>query len=526
MDRINQREINDSGSRAKPSPRVNVDSAARLAGVVEAEKQLRKGKIPENDRVVLARNLGRMLKDALKRHDELSTRKVFLAAFGDADGESQYKKRKHLVWMPTEEGHASDLQRRAIKYLDLCAYLVQYLEYPRGLDEDGKRKLALLRLIEGSSFDQQEGRRERMDAEYRQELDNRLSTVVKRVHEAVDLDWMRQFVNDHPLYSAGLTGEFKPSNRAGGLQIMEATMEMTGGIQNCLAPMVRIASVFTRPKVDRYLMVETPISDDEDDSGKLTEKLAKVFATDSPEMADLVPRILEQEGWCDYDTDDPPCNLWFRSVIDMEIRYDVDSASWKPLLLWRRLLQDGFNPTGDEGQALDFFGLPYKGCEGVFLGFEEESYLYAVLEERLSGTCRWMLFVMDAFYDDYFDYSVQMFNTCLDSGFYPPNSDYEEFMFQKLDDWSENGACYELEGNFDCWRSESESGFVKAPPGSLACALLRNLAYVRDYRRVDALLVNDAKYKYQILKSHTGELENEYEAAIKRFESSTAERKL
>ncbi|MAC33236.1 MAG: hypothetical protein CME38_06465 [Haliea sp.] len=522
MNQISQNDINGAGNVAKPSPRVSVDSAARLAGVAEAEKQMRKGKIPESDRVVLAKNLGKMFNAACRRHKELSTRQIFLAAFGEVDGESQYKKRKTLVWMPGEEGRAPSLQTRAIKYLDLCDHLMRYLEFPQGLDDAGKRKRALLRLIEGSSYDQHGVRRERIDAEYRQELDNRIGTVVRRLREAVDIDWMRLFVNDHPLYSRGLTGEFVPRNHAEGLQIMEATMEVGGGIQNCLAPTARIASVFTRPKVDRYMYVEIPFSGDEEDSGNLPEELAKFFGAESAEIEDLVPKVLEQEGWQECSNDAPPSNLWFRSVVDMEVRYDLDSASWKPLLLWRRLLQAGLNPVDEKGRALDFFSQPCRGAEGRFLGFDEDSYLYAVLEARSSGACRWLLFVMDDFYMDYIEYTVELFNASLDTGFCPPSAGYETIMFQRLDDCCNNDVSYELEDSFESWRADTDTGFVKAPPGSLARAIIGNLAYAGPDQRLDTLLIKDAKHKYGILKDYADKGEREYREAISRFQASDA----
>jgi hypothetical protein len=64
---------------------------------------------------------------------------------------------------------------------------------------------------------------------------------------------------------------------------------------------------------------------------------------------------------------------------------------------------------------------------------------------------------------------------------------------------------------------ESHQFFCKAPKGSIAYEILSNLAYVPISKRLDTLLIADAKHKYGILKAHAEKLERNYESSISKF---------
>ena len=132
---------------------------ARLPLVQEIESRLRSSsRVPIDDREILATNLGSAF--MCTEHQDLkpSHRKLFTAVFGEEIGESKLKKRKNFMLFPGETPQlGSDgsprLTASGRDYLELATGLVQFSS--RSSDPE-ERAISILRLVRGSSFDNQE----------------------------------------------------------------------------------------------------------------------------------------------------------------------------------------------------------------------------------------------------------------------------------------------------------------------------------------------------------------------------------
>jgi len=525
-------------TKTNEKARVQVNNAARLEAAKSAEKRLKKERLSEADRQVFARNLGTMLANCTSRDPKLTMRKLFFDTFGPTAGESIYKKRKRLISLPTEGNDPAKLIGKGRQYLELALCLSSHLEATADTTESQKKQYAILQLIQGSTFDNLLGHKERSQQEYRSEIYKRLCDLAKKVATQVDLDWMRTWVLDHPTIASGRTGTFSELTLGPLGDNDEGTLDLNGPIDNCLAPCVRIGIVKIHMPIYNYIDVEVDV--DEVAAGKskaemirkaLTKKLGleKDIDEDCYEKS-ILGIIASSEDWVEEDFD---CSSMFitNRLLDLEIRYDETSGSWMPCLLLRFEMDDGIILTEEEyieisdTEIVFYFG----SGSGICLAIQPAMHTYRL----------------------FFVETTNMYNRGR-SNQYSPYNDWTNCTFKGL---SNNEATHPLDEKFYDFLLEVEKSkypycyldssisirstpapdseedaadtpyfrqlFVKAPHGSISSHILKNLAYAKEEERLDNVLISDATKKYKLLKEFAEHLSKSYEEAISNVDFPT-----
>lgn len=555
-------------TQSKPSrknPIIKKDRALEMRRRVAAQDALKALKrnvtLSLADRETFARNLGIMFERCKKNGGPSSQNKLFLDAFGKDAAQSAYSKNKTLIHLPTDTAVAKSLCAKSAKYLTLALTMGKYLVTADSENEKGKQTLAIQRLIEGSSFDSTEALRNRQDREYREEINLRLNQLCSKVSREVDLDWMYSWTKNHPALATGTTGSLDEvchaySDATQEFDIRVGTLSVDGRVHNCLAPCVRIGTARTRMYATSYMEVEIAETDAPADS-RIRKRLSEILKIEAEEKnddrGDIVARIIDSHLWIENDSNTVEYQI--KRALDLELRYDEQTDNWQPCFLLRSILNGELSYNNMSDYIHDFWG-------EIIEVFTSDEHATVCLAKKVSEN-KYRLFFED--YSDFATYANSDFELVPtqnsgsfrglhpNDGITPSSTEFFDFLLSASNDREEDKYQCDLDRHNEMlgkptWTFDSDIGsyrkfsfgnddedehalsigpdtldaethqyFCKAPTGSIACEILANLAYAPEGKRLDTLLIRDAKQKYQILKEHSQTLEQSYLMAISRF---------
>lgn len=521
------------------APKISVNIAARLDSAQSANIELQKEVVPENDRIIIARNLGYLFQKCQAKSPSLSLRQVFIETFGIASGESAFKKRNRLVILPKDTVVSEKLARKGRQYRSLAITLSRYIELPENAKKSDAEIISILRIIEGSSYDQSTSHSDRFNHEYKIEITSKLRRLTDKVVDQVDVDWMRIWSDLHTVPIIGTTGMIDSisdqpiMSRGPQASRSVSNLNLDGQVNNCLSPCVNIGTLIAKRQISSYFDIE--ISEDTPEGETLME-IIKAVATkigadlnfdDYTDTDDF--DLLDALSNFDFDTlDDEDITLGdsyeTHRRIDLELRYDSSSDRWNPCILMRFPISTG-NYNADFASCIpDAEIITFHPDIGILLAakyispgsyrvFTINQYMYPYLkaEERASfsetfGT------------RDSKSWANGPFRGIVDNdGVHPFDERYDRFLLQSdVDD----DKSWKFESNITPHVNPLFSGqsyFVKAPKKSIASYILLNLAYASEEERIDNLIIDDAKRKHEMLKNYSVRVSKEYDEAISKF---------
>jgi hypothetical protein len=513
-----------------PNNKNAVNRHDRLLSAREALEKLKsREKIPESDRSSMALNLGKMIAGAQKKDQALTFSRLFKEAFGEERGVSFFKKKDRLICMPGQKPGKTHYSLGS-HYLELLKTLVKYIELPDGQSDEEQYSVAVMRLIEGTSYDYRGGYADRARVEYRKELDKAFDKLVETVESQINLDWMREWVIDNPLKIEGPTGVASTINLQSEYDWGYGgdALYVDGPLDSCLAPCVRIASLYRHHEVSKYICIEVNRDASTISIEDIVEAIERLIGKPggldnyAEKLDENYIKFLQHESWQESPGDKYFGGVKIQTLVDVELRYDQDLAKWSPLALLRLRRCDG-NTFGDgEGVLPNVYSLNDKKVFEYFFERGGES-LYAVENTVEEGRASYIVFEEKSFFNtDYLfdgpfpfaDDEDGMWNHGY--GFCPPESGFYELLLAKFDG-------RDFEKNVDCEidhldpRDFPSARYVRAPANTLAYWIMRNMAYAPVDQRLDRLLLEDAKEKYEKLKAFSETLEREYKEAIGRL---------
>ena len=487
-------------------------------------------RLKEKDAVIFANNLGRMF-EHLRSKSEISTRKLFLEALGDKLGDSLYKKRKGLLLFKDEEFDAKLVRRSPHNFILLAKFIAEQVHAASDSREE-RDKTALSGLIYGSSFDQRESLSTRLLLDSWRDIDEAFNDLSEKLITAIDLDWMYEFCKRYPLSvvssQAGILGPiFFGEER--GFDSCHQSLDwndhqdnwISYGV-NHLAPAVRIAEIFD-PLEDLDKLKCLPVIEVDLISGFDAADYALEIRRVISEKYNK-PELLFDEP--DFDLDDffdsegsviPHYMSWY-TALDMELLFDQNSLRWMPFFVWRA-------------------GAHF--CESIYHG--EYLTSIATADQRRDGEVPPCPQVIEVWIETLNDYrscfaildewdhvaqrvSYKVFEPVIPWEFADPPSRrltddsvvfYQEFV-------ARGPASLEILLFRDC-RSfgkivrpklvrgeEKAHHYTPAPYFSLAGLILANLAYAPEDQRLDNLLIEDAKKKYDAMHKKQNQMQQDY----------------
>jgi len=518
----------------KFAPKIAVNNAARLDAAQIAHDRLKKESLSENDRIVLARNLGTLFQKCLDRKSSLSLRQIFIETFGIASGESAFKKRKRLVILPEENEIPEKLAQKGRQYRDLALTLSQYIELPENEPTTSAEIISILRLIEGSSYDLSTAHKDRFNQEYQVEIDSKLRRLTDKVAESVDLDWMRTWSDMHTVPVVGMNGDvsrisLSKEKWSEDVRYDVSNLNLDGEISCCLAPCVRLGKITSRLPIRRYIDVKIDSANSKERVSDLIRDALFKLLQSKTNTDDMV----SDEEYIGYELEE--CEIWhnlpahddlydYNSYqvcrnLDLELRYEEKSNKWYPCILSR------YPSYGNTYSSIPEL-LPYleiiSACadvDGIFAAKNIGPDKYRVFKTNGayyidSYSERWGSVLIESKNS----WSAGKFRKIDDvDGVHPLDERYLSTLLQS--DSEDLKSCY-FTPLIDYWndmRERENAYFVKAPNKSLAYYILKNLAYAPIENRIDQFLIKDAKKKYTMLKEYSLQVAKEYEEAISRF---------
>ena len=520
---------NRSSGVEKEAKRVTNYTSEALSLTRDAEVKLRsREKIATwEDRAIFAGNLGAMVekvqREASRDGRKITLSRLFQEAYGEQGGQSLFKKRERLVTFSYDKNPSEDFYVYGHHYLGLLKALLPYLDFPEDWSEPHKYDVAVHQLIAGTSYDSPDGYADRARTEYRREIEKFLSKLVDKVLEDrdVNLDWMRQWVEDHGIGVLGTTGvmeEVIPSYEHNP-HINQWSYSTGDVVESRLMPCVRIATVTIDHPVEKYLHLEIPKYKGQVNGGMIQDAACQLigeenFADEYEE--DSFPEKLNSLFQID-DWQRPPGRHHFYGpkivfCIDLEIRYDKDFAKWRPVILLRHPQLNNQNVTTDFMVSADG-----ARVEEIFWELDSETATYAAEDTETRDSVSFNLFETELHVRYGLEYNI--LGQSEEGGFYPPQPKFYKFLLQEIpDSWGEpefelNTIRYEPPDDEPSY----EGGFVKAPTNTLAYWILKNLAYAPEEERLDQLLLKDARHKYRKVKELADRCEKEYQEAISRL---------
>ncbi len=511
---------------------VRIDDAAER---FKSEKKLN-GK----DRISIAQNLGKMFDDVRRKDTAFNMHKPFKAAFTPADNaESQYKKRKDFIWLASENPDPKILRTTPQQYMGLYQALIERLLPER--TKEARNRIGFSHLLEGTSFIRVGGYSEGLEHEQREEIQKQLDRVVQRVRDEVDLDWMAAFCSSYKPWVKGEAGtlyEVWPQPVYGHLEydgLSTATMALYDSIENAIAPCINLATVLTPLESANYVIgssisVDSCIENDDEDSQKKEKVAASLLAnlgyskSEIEKLVDDFPENLYEE---EIDLGDQAPTLEFSGYLstrlDLELRFDTESEQWRSVLLWR--LNDRY---GKE----DPFLRP-----GNHLADKRGRNLVELFQSNLSDTTV-IWYAPESGYEVTFVYMFESADApSLDTlaempllgmqhklSFHSGEEDFCKLLLTPIPGLEdEDYPCNPYSD--DPWTTDhrikltyqdygAKTRFVKAPRNSISEFILQNLAYAEPEKRIDELLLIDAKEKFRQLKEFADKSSEEYREAI------------
>ena len=523
-----------------------------LSQAMEIEVTLKSCKKFElNDRAVFARNIGSLVAKEIKKNTSLTVHKIFQRAFGNT-AESLYKKRKSLITLPQEaspqDSERQDLRSKARDYLEIITTLsIIKSEYSEE-SQTALRKKLILRLVESSSFDDQQKIKDRIYEESLSHLREQMAKIVDRITNEVDLDY--QFA----WYENYLPG---------------AATSCENLICNNTAPSIRIVDIMRRYEAEEH--AEITLTRDEINSTDGTsngikklirEKLLKDYNEVSYNEEDLDIAMSSPHLTGDDETVDEMfpklefnhtygIEYFKKSSVYLEVRFDEWSDRWQLIASWKVIDQDyqvGLPSDYDRNDNDDYRQPYYKKNFSVqtekaleiysyYSGHTLTDYTLFAVEHGDYGLSEsedvtYSLFVDEHENDFYtaYDHKIRGLDFIA-----PSAAHYDHY------DHAVEGKTFNISDMFDFLMSKPQHDeelkryrifdqiqrhetthdvdvFTKAPAGSFAEIILQNLAYAAEEDRIDNLLLKDAKQRNKVFKEHEKQCEKNYFDGLKKFE--------
>lgn len=515
---------NDHDASIERSDKRNaVRRRVRLTSAQQALERLRgRGKIPESDRSVMAQNLGKMIAGAQQKDPALNFRRLFNEAFGEQRGENFLKKKERLISMPGQMP-AEKHYTQGSHYLELLKTLVKYIGLPSEQSDEEQYTLAVMRLIEGTRYDYIGGYVDRAEVEYKKELDKGFEKLAETVESQVNLDWMREWVIDHPVRIEGHSGEVGRINFTTETAYYNGTcLDINQRVYSCLAPCVRIASLYSKHEVQKYIGVyvdndastTTPL-----DILKAIEHLiAKPGGLEdsgTEEFDENYNKFLQLESWQECPGDQGFTGVLLQTVFDIELRYDQDLAKWRPMMSLRQRYCNGHSYGDPLPQVYSLTG---KKVFQIYFEYGSPNTLFAVEHTIEEGRVNYIVFEdREWFFQDIstgqFTLNRDLEEDLIEEGglqFSPAESGFYDLLLASCFNTQENNE--DMVNHLDC--GDDPARYVRAPVHTLAACLMRNMAYAPEEKRIDQLLLKDAKDKYAKVKALSEMGEAEYDEAI------------
>lgn len=522
VNRMNE-ERNPANQKPVKIPRPSLNNALTI------EPKLREcKKFNLTDREFFSRNLGALVCDAMKRDQNLSINKIFQRAFGSAS-ESMYKKRKSLISLPNESINPKNIRSKARDFLDLISALSQIKSQNSAQSEENIRKHLILCFVEGSSFDEQRNIKDRMYAESLAHVKGVLSKIVAKTLNEVDLDYQYAWYQNY--YKSGT-----PS-----LDYMH----------NFTAPSINLADVFKQKEVSERAYITLDKEDIERAKNKY-DGMGCLIRRHLFENYSEIPYEKEYEGtyfldqfpW-EYKTVDEifPKLEWVqkkvcyfkRSSIYLEIRFDDWSGRWLAVPVWKvddcdaAKIEDLADNSivADDDDDWDTYYEYHKGrhenFEKTIPVFSVDNFIFnaAEYDDLESGKKVYILFWSET--DSGWEVDFRGV-TCSHYDFNdtPVFSDLslaerDEF-FMSQPDFENEYERINVSTNIDAKDSRERNSYTMAPKDSFADLMLRNLAYSPKEKRLDNLVLEDARKKNKIFKHFEEKCRKKYLDSLKKLE--------
>ncbi len=548
--------MNQSMPEKRTSRRVETQSEYRKRKIHRTREGISKLKAAKtlslDDSLCMAKNLGSIARRTEKKTG-VSIRKVFISALGEALGESLYKKRKTVMLFEGERSSEREIRRSPQAYINLAEQLFKEV---RENSSDEVEVAALGELIERTSFESKQRPAERMHQDAFFELEQQLDSLVRKLEDKVDLDWMCAFVSANKI---GVDSKY--CGRADAITLGNEAPQSSYHVEhqslsfdsvlsdyhrhNNIAPCVRIAKyyvesdlVFQGWVVDNIDLLDVSQSR----ADQIRQRLAQLTCNDDF----LVKAGLEEYSIASCQSilesalgpaSNQPCPYWFDTAIDLEILYDQEQFRWIPVFLWRdsRLSKaDEEDPELAATKTLSpvTFSLPngleknsapplLRLYEYVDIESKEASDIHAVMHQctdfdpETSQFRKASYFVMEP--EDYSEIShlCPFYDWPGDKGL--KFGDAQAFRLSDPDSSRVllSQGSETLVSALDL--GVSSHGYTPAPYNSLANFILSNLAYASEEHRVDRMLIRDAQKKFRMLASKADGAGKDFRAGLERL---------
>lgn len=492
-------------------------------------------RVPHEDRPIFASNLGRMLERSLGADARKLLPQIFEKAFGALSGESHFKKRKRLIRFDGEGQEPGGQNGSYVAYgHDYARLAIEIGRHAAGTAEatqEDPSRAAVLRLIEGSSFDDRRGIAQRYEAEQEAELLRRLSQIVSRIEAAVDLDRLRAWCQRQAIgarcrqFSGELVNVSLLDDTASlgwGSRLDISDDQLGVAFESRLSPSVRVATLCTRFPEFRVLPLEILPGEISalGERGAAKVAFARAFSVagegiewliDTGELPDGsdIETIGDHPGWISSGSLPEGVPVpWFGREVDLQLRFDPLADRWRLCVC---LENRGLHPDHS------FWMEPSR----VFCGDSRRSVINHKMEHSIE-------YIVPQSWGDVFicRYGAKFFAFEIDPSLYPllqdnlsagtlllPGKRSLDLLFLRSGSLDE--GTHRLQFDIE----DCAGHFSPAPHDTIAGALLRNLAYAEPSQRVDNLLLADAKARSKKVWELAEQSESEYVKSIEVFES-------
>lgn len=509
---------------------------ARLPLVREIESRLRSSsRVPIDDREILATNLGSAFMVSEHQGLKLSHRKLFTAVFGEEIGESKLKKRKNFMLLPGESpqlgGDGSPrLTASGRDYLELAIGLAQLS--PRSSDPE-ERAISILKLVRGSSFDNQEMQFEQGQiAEIR-----RASKIITSCVSERDLVRYGELLKRLPPHLADDLRTELDNGRGYISEDFFDDVSIEGDLHGysgpILAPQVQIGTLWlpTKSKVrsirwglksnDLITAIRTkhPILPSEFVDNDELQSLIKQYVsageeTEKYEIENSIYSdwICELQTWGEDDEwerqlaeswyeEDGHISLCFPATVHIQLRYHRDLDRWLPFLYVRpvRPRWESVNAPPrfiDHDSKAAHLMSDYLPNDYVFGCDEQGSYAYL-------AQCEWYQEYEDS--SEYFGMPDQLAFGCFALDDHGSHKVLTTLLNKKVT----------LEG---LKRGDEAWSAGPLPSNTIGAELLANLAFADVEGAMPTLLAQDFLQKYEIIERVFNEGMRDYQSGIGRWE--------
>lgn len=449
---------------------------ARHEQIMQSREILERIKrIDTEDRVIFAKNIGKMLKSCQKKDNSLTPRKLIKEAFKEEDRQETFiKRRKEFIHLPGEKENNKYLSTW-LPYKSILNVLVKKIKQNEDVDEDNSERIAYLRIFEGSSFDVKNSRREHIDNEFLTTIKDAFEKIIKTTTSSVDIEWMEIFLEDFMMgneefdecisisdvgYSDSNAFNYAPTVTLGkylwsdsisntiDITINKKTKDITiEDIKNAL-----IEETTFEDWDDIYLFIL------EDTFDNMLKKNSKTTTGDSVRV-------------------DREINL------DLKIMRDINLDKWEVMFTRSRL-----NYHNDSASICKMD----SDLSEIDVS-DDDFQIYAKFIEEKNNSTKYRIFSLNNYDLDY-DLNRWYDNEPL----YPAceHVDFYDFLKNPRKLITGENSFYQYESRIH------KEGFVKAPSGSIASDILSNILYADDNEKIQNLLIADIKEKYTRLKKH------------------------